>query len=66
LGWAFEGELTGAVDGDKVAFATVLPVGGQRLQYRFSGRVAGDTMSGELDLGEYGRARWTARRHSGG
>ena len=30
----FEGELNGAIDGDKVRFATVLPVGGQRLHVR--------------------------------
>jgi D-glucosaminate-6-phosphate ammonia-lyase len=66
VGWAFEGELTGTVDGDKVELGTVLPVGGQRLRYGFSGRVTGDTMSGDLDLGEYGRARWTARRHIAG
>jgi len=66
VGWALEGDLTGAVDGDKVVFQTVLPVGGQRLRYGFSGRVTGDTMSGDLDLGEYGRARWTARRHVAG
>jgi len=38
VGWAFEGELTGAVNGDKVELETVLPVGGQRLRYGFSGR----------------------------
>jgi D-glucosaminate-6-phosphate ammonia-lyase len=66
IGWAFEGELRGAVDGDRVDLHTALPVGGQRLTYGFSGRVAGDTMSGDLDLGEYGHARWTARRHTAG
>jgi uncharacterized pyridoxal phosphate-dependent enzyme len=64
MGWAFEGELTGVIDADKVELQTALPVGGQRLTYGFSGKVAGDTMSGDLDLGEYGRARWTARRHT--
>src|SRR6185436_14844758 len=53
VGWALEGELTGTVDDDKVELETVLPVGGQRLRYGFSGRVTGDTMSGDLDLGEY-------------
>ena len=64
VGWAFEGELKGAIDGDKVQLATVLPVGGQRLTYGFSGRVNGDQMSGDVDLGEYGRAKWTAKRHT--
>jgi D-glucosaminate-6-phosphate ammonia-lyase len=64
VGWAFEGELKGAIDGDKVQLATVLPVGGQRLTYGFSGRVNGDQMSGDVDLGEYGNAKWTAKRHT--
>jgi D-glucosaminate-6-phosphate ammonia-lyase len=64
VGWAFEGELNGAIDGDKVQLATVLPVGGQRLTYGFSGRVNGDQMSGDVDLGEYGNAKWTAKRHT--
>jgi hypothetical protein len=64
LGWAFEGELSGAIDGDKVDFRSALPSGGQRLRYEFSGNIAGDAMSGDVDLGEYGRARWTARRHA--
>jgi D-glucosaminate-6-phosphate ammonia-lyase len=66
MGWAFEGELKGSIDGDRVQLRTALPVGGQRLTYGFSGHVKGDTMSGDLDLGEYGRARWTARRHTAG
>ena len=30
--------------------------------YSFRGRVDGSRMSGEVGLGEYGRARWEARR----
>ncbi|HUS05258.1 MAG TPA: aminotransferase class V-fold PLP-dependent enzyme [Bryobacteraceae bacterium] len=63
IGWAFEGELKGVVDGDKVSFRSTLPASGHVLTYEFEGRVRGDTMSGELGLGDYGRARWTARRH---
>jgi L-seryl-tRNA(Ser) seleniumtransferase len=66
LGWAFEGELRGSVNGDRVEFRSVLPAGGQQLNYGFSGRVTGDAMSGELNLGEYGRAKWAARRHPQG
>src|SRR5690606_39124833 len=62
LGWAFKGELRGVVDGDKVKLRTSLPVGGQRLPYLFSGRINGGEMAGDVDLGEYGRARWTAKR----
>jgi D-glucosaminate-6-phosphate ammonia-lyase len=63
-GWAFEGDLRGSIDGDKIELQTSLPTGGQRLSYGFSGRIAGDTISGDVDLGEYGAARWTARRHT--
>ena len=45
MGWAFEGDLSGSIDGDKVELRTALPAGGQRLTYGFSGRVTGDTMS---------------------
>ena len=66
IGWAFEGQLRGTISSDRVDLRSSLPVGGQRLPYGFTGRVSGDTMSGDLDLGEYGRARWTARRHTAG
>ena len=62
FGWALEGKLTGLMNGDRVSFQSVLPASGQSLSYAFSGRVEGDAMSGDLELGEYGRARWTARR----
>jgi L-seryl-tRNA(Ser) seleniumtransferase len=64
IGWAFEGDLKGSINGDRVTFRSSLPVGSQRLNYSFSGRVTGDAMSGEVDLGEYGSAKWSARRHS--
>jgi hypothetical protein len=37
---------------------------GDSLNYRFRGKVSGDTMSGDLDLGEYRTATWTARRQA--
>lgn len=63
LGWALQGDLEGTIDRDAVSFQSSLPTGPQRLSYAFSGKATGDTMSGELRLGEYGRARWTAKRH---
>lgn len=62
MGTTLEGRLAGTIDGDKVAFRSALPIGGQTLPYGFRGRVEGDHMSGDLDLGEYGKATWTARR----
>ena len=34
---------------------------GDALNYRFTGTVDGDTMAGSLDMGEYLKARFTAR-----
>lgn len=64
IGWAYQGDLKGSVDGAKVMLQSAMPVGGQTLTFSFSGDVAGDTMSGEVKLGEYGRAKWMARRHA--
>lgn len=66
IGWVAEGNLSGGIDGDRVEFRTGLPMGGQHLTYRFSGQVSGNTMAGDLDLGEYGAAKWSARRHVAG
>lgn len=63
IGWALQGECKGLIDADKISIQSVLPIGGQRLSYAFTGKATADTMSGELALGEYGRAQWTARRH---
>jgi D-glucosaminate-6-phosphate ammonia-lyase len=62
-GWAFQGDLSGRMDGDKVELRSSLPAEGTRLSYLFRGTAAGDTMSGVVNLGEYGSARWTAHRN---
>jgi L-seryl-tRNA(Ser) seleniumtransferase len=50
------------VDGDRVRLRSSLPTEGTQLTYRFDGRIQGQTIEGEVELGEYGKARWTARR----
>jgi L-seryl-tRNA(Ser) seleniumtransferase len=62
-GWAYEGDLKGQIDGEKVKFRSTLPADGNTLSYSFSGTVSGSNMSGEVQIGEYGRARWRAARH---
>jgi hypothetical protein len=61
-GWAFQGDLTGLVDGDRVELHSVLPAGSQHLSYTLRGHLSAQSMGGEADLGEYGRAKWHARR----
>ncbi len=64
IGWKLRGELAGTIDGDQIRIRSSFPYEGTRLRYNFTGRVSGDSMTGEVDLGEYGRARWTARRQA--
>jgi uncharacterized pyridoxal phosphate-dependent enzyme len=65
LGRRLQGAVSGTVDGDRVQLRSSLPHEGTQLSYRFDGRIQGQTIGGEVDLGEYGKARWTARRAEG-
>jgi L-seryl-tRNA(Ser) seleniumtransferase len=58
-------DLVGSIDGDAVQLRSSLAEReiGSALSFTFTGKVAGDTMAGDLDMGEYLKARWTARRH---
>jgi uncharacterized pyridoxal phosphate-dependent enzyme len=57
----------GSIAGDTVQISSnVSEAHGAALSYRFTGTLAGDTMSGRLDMGEYLSAKWTAKRHSFG
>jgi len=62
IGRRLQGAVSGTIDGDRVRLRSSLPHEGTQLAYRFDGRVQGQTIEGEVDLGEYGTARWTARR----
>jgi len=61
-------DLTGVIDGDSVRLQSRLPERaiGNALSFTFSGKVEGEMMSGELDMGEYMKARWSAKRHRSG
>jgi D-glucosaminate-6-phosphate ammonia-lyase len=57
-------DCSGTVAADEVVIASnVGEVHGAALSYRFSGKLAGDTLTGTLDMGEYLGAKWTAKRH---
>ena len=62
IGRRLQGAVSGTVDGDRVRLRSSLPHEGTRLTYTFDGTVHGQTIEGEVDLGEYGKGRWTARR----
>jgi uncharacterized pyridoxal phosphate-dependent enzyme len=61
-GWAYEGDLKGQIDGGKVRLRSTLPADGNTLNYAFSGSLSGASMNGDVQIGEYGRATWSATR----
>ncbi|MBI1355512.1 MAG: aminotransferase class V-fold PLP-dependent enzyme [Acidobacteria bacterium] len=60
------GDLSGWVDGDTVHFSSRHPWEGTSIGFNFTGKVSGDTMTGEVDMGEYFTAPFTAKRHTYG
>jgi uncharacterized pyridoxal phosphate-dependent enzyme len=58
------GELRGSVGGDQVRFQSSHRYEGKVLTYAFQGAIHGETIEGEVSLGEYGKAKWRARRTS--
>ena len=59
-----QGEIKGRADGDEVVFESRGKYEAADMRYFFKGKTKGDELAGELGLGEYGKARWKARRQS--
>jgi len=58
-------DIAGTINGSAITLASnVAERHGDALSYRFTGTIAGDAMSGTLDMGEYLTATWTAKRPS--
>ena len=60
------GDLSGWVTGDTVQFSSRHRWEGGSFGFNFTGKVSGDTMTGEVDMGEYFTAPFTAKRHAYG
>ena len=58
-----EGDLAGSVAADQVQFRSSQKIEGTRLSWDFVGRASSESMEGTVNMGEYGEARWSARRH---
>jgi L-seryl-tRNA(Ser) seleniumtransferase len=61
-GETLEGDVEGEVTGSRARFRSRHRYEGTGIGYAFDGSVHGNTMSGTVDLGEYGKAKFTARR----
>ena len=57
------GDLRGAVAVNLIRFRSSQKIQGTRLSYDFTGTIDGDKMAGNVSLGEYGAALWSAQRH---
>ncbi len=55
-------DLTGTISGSDVRLRSNYGGSGDSLPYTFAGKASQDEMSGDLDMGEYLSAQWTARR----
>ena len=69
VGEATAADIRGRVEGNRVHFMARHRYEGSGFGFTFSGQLNGDTMEGEVDLGEYspyGPAKWFAKRHEYG
>lgn len=57
-------DLAGTLHGTDVLLRSSYTENGVRLNYTFTGVTTADTMKGEVGLGEYGTATWTAVRRT--
>jgi hypothetical protein len=63
-GETLRGDLQGKIQASQVQLSSRHAIQGTVLDYVFSGQVEGDAMQGTVALGEYGAAKWSAKRHS--
>jgi seryl-tRNA(Sec) selenium transferase len=55
-------DMVGMVEGDQVKFRSRFRVPGDNVTFLFSGKASGDTMEGDIHLGEYLTAKFTAQK----
>ena len=59
-GEIFSTDLHGKVQGDRVELRSSMPANGSNINFTFDGTVSGSGFSGDVGLGEYGSAKFTA------
>ena len=63
-GETLDGDVRGKVTGNRARFRSRHRYEGTAIGYAFDGIQEGDSLTGTVDLGEYGTAKFTARRHT--
>ncbi len=63
-GETVSGDLRGSIYGDRAVFRSRHPIQGTSISYEFTASVAENSMAGSVDMGEYGKAEFTAGRRS--
>lgn len=61
-GEIYNAKFQGAIHGNQIELHSIMPVAGNPLHCNFNGTVQGNTMSGTLNMGEYGNVTWSAMR----
>ena len=58
------GNIRGSRTGDRLSLRSSHRFEGTSVTYRFDGVIASNAITGTVDLAEYGKAQFTARRHA--
>jgi hypothetical protein len=62
-GELYSAALKGAIHGGQIDLRSTMEVPGNFIEFHFQGNAQGNTMTGTVDLGEYGKAAWEAIRN---
>lgn len=57
-------DMVGSVDGDQVKLQSSVRLIGDSITYSFTGTVSGDKLTGDIFMGEYRRAKFTATKNN--
>jgi seryl-tRNA(Sec) selenium transferase len=61
-GEIYDAPLQGVIHANELTLHSRMKVGGNQVQWDFTGKIAGDSGAGTVGLGEFGHATWTAVR----
>lgn len=57
-------DINGTIEGNQIKLSSVLRLPGDQITFYFSGTASGDSMTGDIHMGEYRTAKFTAAKSS--